>query len=209
LQAVIFFSREDNMAVYDPQQPAWKRNIAGILDFLLASLGFSLLLVILGLARIVGPPPGVPEGVYVPGAINLQPGPLLVLVALIIAYFVVLGRLGGTVFQRVFGMKRRDPAVWNPPQPMWKRILVGILDFLLALIAFGLLSGSLSAEIIRAAENSVLKLGYDLAPGKTLLLLILIFAYFVVLGRTGGTVFQRLFRMKRARATQSQPASTA
>lgn len=28
------------------------------------------------------------------------------LVVLIVAYFVVLGRAGGTVFQRLFGMKR-------------------------------------------------------------------------------------------------------
>jgi hypothetical protein len=32
-----------------------------------------------------------------------------------------------------------------------------------------------------------------------LLLLVLVIAYFVVLGRTGGTVFQRLFGMKRAK----------
>jgi hypothetical protein len=197
------------MAVYDPPQPLWKRNLAGILDFLLAFLGFSLLLVVLGLARIVGPPPGVPEGVYVPATINLQPGPLLVLLALIIAYFVVLGRLGGTVFQQLFGMKRRDPAVWDPPQPTWKRILVGILDFLLVLVAFGLLSGSISAEIIGTPGRSALRLGYNLMPGPTLMLLVLIFAYFVILGRTGGTVFQRLFRMRRAGATESQPASTA
>jgi hypothetical protein len=31
-----------------------------------------------------------------------------------------------------------------------------------------------------------------------LLLLVLVIAYFIVLGRTGGTVFQRLFGMKRA-----------
>jgi hypothetical protein len=38
-----------------------------------------------------------------------------------------------------------------------------------------------------------------------MVLLPLIIAYFVVLGRTGGTVFQRLFRMKRAEGTHSQP----
>jgi RDD family len=199
------------MAVYDPPQPLWKRNVVGILDFLLASLGFSLLLVVLGLARfIAGPPPGTPEGIYVPGTINLQAGPFLVLLALIIAYFVVLGRLGGTVFQRLFGMKRGEPPAWDPPQPTWKRILVGILDFLLAFIAFGLLSGRISAEIIGTAEDRAVRLGIDLSSaGSTLLLLILIFAYFIVLGRTGGTVFQRLFRMKRAKATPSQPVSTA
>jgi hypothetical protein len=31
---------------------------------------------------------------------------MLLLLALIIAYFVLLGRAGGTVFQRLFGMKR-------------------------------------------------------------------------------------------------------
>jgi hypothetical protein len=50
-----------DMATYDPPQPMWRRNVAGILDFL------------------------------------------------VIAYFVVLGRIGDTVFQRLFGMKRAKP----------------------------------------------------------------------------------------------------
>jgi hypothetical protein len=196
------------MAVYDPPQPLWKRNLAGILDFLLAFLGFSLLLVALGLAKFVGPPVGLPESgrSTMPAGINLQPGPALLLVASIIAYFVGLGRTGGTVFQRLFGMKRKDMAVWDPPQPLWKRILVGILDFLLALIGFGILSGSISIELLGPPESPpALRIGYHLTPWPTLLLLVLIVAYFVVLGRTGGTVFQRLFRMKRAKATHSQP----
>ena len=36
-------------------------------------------------------------------------------IALIIAYFVVLGRTGGTVFQRLFGMKRAKPTD-TPPE---------------------------------------------------------------------------------------------
>jgi hypothetical protein len=32
------------MAVYDPPQPLWKRNLAGILDFLLAATVFGLVL---------------------------------------------------------------------------------------------------------------------------------------------------------------------
>jgi hypothetical protein len=37
---------------------------------------------------------------------SLGPLPSLLLLALIISYFIVLGRTGGTVFQRILGMKR-------------------------------------------------------------------------------------------------------
>ena len=40
---------------------------------------------------------------------------------------------------------------------------------------------------------------YGIGPLTSLVLLALVITYFVVLGRTGGTVFQRLFSMKRAR----------
>ena len=39
---------------------------------------------------------------------------------------------------------------------------------------------------------------FGIGPVTTLVLLALVIGYFVVLGRTGGTVFQRLFGMKRA-----------
>jgi hypothetical protein len=38
-----------------------------------------------------------------------------------------------------------------------------------------------------------------LSGSSSLLLIGLIIAYFVIMGRTGGTIFQRLFRMKRAK----------
>jgi hypothetical protein len=83
----------------------WKRNVAGILDFLLAVL-------VLGypLSRLAGNPspnpPSFGAGTTTVELVGLSGWPALLLLALVIAYFVVLGRTGGTVFQRLFGMKR-------------------------------------------------------------------------------------------------------
>jgi hypothetical protein len=90
------------MAFYDPPQPMWKRNVAGILDFLLAVIvfGFLLALVFGNQPSPASAPPGAHQ------LFGLGPMPSLLLLALIIAYFVFLGRTGGTVFQRIFGMKR-------------------------------------------------------------------------------------------------------
>jgi hypothetical protein len=56
-----------------------------------------------------GPQP-VPQ-VVIPGAATTEMFgigglPLLYVVIAVILYFVVLGRSGGTIFQRLFGMKR-------------------------------------------------------------------------------------------------------
>ena len=91
-------------------------------------------------------------------------------------------------------------AAWNPPQPVWKRNLAGILDFLLAFLGFGYLLAS--AGLGRTLANGGLTFG----PGPFALLVLLIVAYFVVLGRTGGTVFQRLFGMKRGKASNEDDA---
>ena len=90
------------MAVYDPPQPMWKRNVAGILDFVLAAavFGFLLTLVFGNEPSPASTPPGARQ------LVGLGTVPSLLLLALIIAYFVLLGRAGGTVFQRLFGMKR-------------------------------------------------------------------------------------------------------
>jgi hypothetical protein len=92
------------MAVYDPPQPLWKRNVAAILDFVLCVLVFGYIF-----TKIFGAQPG-PHAV-IPGAttheiVGLSGWPLLFTVIAIVAYFILLGRTGGTVFQRLFQMKR-------------------------------------------------------------------------------------------------------
>jgi RDD family len=91
-------------------------------------------------------------------------------------------------------------AVYVTPQPLWKRNLAGILDFILAVSVFGILLYQFfpDRQVLHGATGaSTVKLG--LGPWASLALLALVIAYFVVLGRTGGTVFQRLFGMKRVR----------
>ena len=94
-------------------------------------------------------------------------------------------------------------AVYDPPQPLWKRNVAGILDFVLALLVFGFvlskLFGNEPKPAVTNANGSTVEL-FNLGTVPTIILIVLIIAYFVVLGRTGGTVFQRLFGMKRARS---------
>jgi hypothetical protein len=90
-------------------------------------------------------------------------------------------------------------ASYAPPQPFWKRDLAGILNFSLAVSVFGTVLYLAFGSQPRAP---VTKTGgpteiFSLGPWPTLALLVLVIAYFVVLGRTGGTVFQRLFGMRR------------
>jgi hypothetical protein len=90
------------MARYDPPQPMWKRSVAGILDFVLAILGFGYVI-----SKIFGVRSEVPNssGELVT-TFELGKAPALLVIALVIAYFIILGKTGGTVFQRLFGMKR-------------------------------------------------------------------------------------------------------
>ena len=93
-------------------------------------------------------------------------------------------------------------ATYDPPQPLWKRNLAGILDFLLAASVFGTLLylgfGSQPRAPVSNSTGSATEI-FSLGPWPTAALLVLVIAYFMVLGRTGGTVFQRLFGMERAR----------
>jgi hypothetical protein len=92
------------MATYDPPQPLWKRNVAGILDFLLALFFFGYFA-----NKIFGRqphPPVINAGVKTTEMFGLDGWPALITLVLVVAYFAVLGRTGGTVFQRLFGMKR-------------------------------------------------------------------------------------------------------
>ena len=94
------------------------------------------------------------------------------------------------------------------PQPLWKRSTAAILDFFLAATVFGLLLYQFfpdnDAQV--RASNPGVNQAFALGPWASLTLLALIIAYFVALGRTGGTVFQRLFGMKRARSARVRSA---
>ncbi|MEZ5849155.1 MAG: RDD family protein [Hyphomicrobiaceae bacterium] len=87
------------MADYDPPQPFWKRAIAGILDFLLIFFAGGLAIQAFTGGGAVGAGDGV--------SFKLEGLPALALFVLVIAYFAGLGRTGGTLFQRLFGMRRR------------------------------------------------------------------------------------------------------
>jgi hypothetical protein len=97
------------MATYDPPQPGWKRNLAAILDFVLA-----FFVGVYVASKIFGNPPdlpavfGEPSAYFSFGDASFKVGGASALLALglVIAYFVILGQTGGTVFQRLFGMKR-------------------------------------------------------------------------------------------------------
>ncbi len=94
------------MAVYDPPEPLWKRNVAGILDFLVVFLVLGYFLSKLPGNTQPHPPFTPAPGTQMVEVFGIGGWPTLVLIALIVAYFVIMGRTGGTIFQRVFGMKR-------------------------------------------------------------------------------------------------------
>jgi len=96
-------------------------------------------------------------------------------------------------------------ANYNPPQPFWKRAVAGVLDLILAFSGLGWIiaratGGQTSAGSVSASEAafSASGFGFYLEGWRALLLFALIVAYFVLLGRTGGTIFQRLFGFRRA-----------
>jgi len=102
--ALHLIDRRIDVATYDPPQPLWKRNIAGILDFLLAFFIFGFVL-----NKIFGHqshPPVINAEVKTTEMFGLDGWPALICIVLVAVYFIVLGRTGGTVFQRLFGMKR-------------------------------------------------------------------------------------------------------
>ena len=97
------------MASYDPPQPLWKRNLAGVLDFLLALLCFGYVL-----NKLFGhepAPPVINATVKTTELVGLNGWAALITLVLIVAYFVGMGRTGGTIFQRLFGMKRSSRSV--------------------------------------------------------------------------------------------------
>jgi hypothetical protein len=94
------------MTPYDPPQPAWKRRLAGFLDFTFVFFPLGILL-----SKLPGNPPPRPPVISPTGMVTTEifhvgGTYLLVLIALTVAYFVIMNRIGGTVFQRLFGMTR-------------------------------------------------------------------------------------------------------
>jgi len=95
------------MATYNPPQPLWKRNVAGVLDFLLALIVFGFLF-----NKLLGHqphPPVINSGVATTELFGLDGWPALLTMLMVIVYFVVLGRSAGTVFQRLLSMRRASP----------------------------------------------------------------------------------------------------
>jgi hypothetical protein len=106
---LVAVEQESVMATYDPPQPMWKRNLAGVLDFFLAvSVCIYAVSKIFGHRYDAPDAPGKPWASFSYGDVSYALGgwPMLLAFALVIAYFVILGQTGGTVFQRLFGMKR-------------------------------------------------------------------------------------------------------
>jgi hypothetical protein len=95
------------MAEYDPPQPPWKRIVAAVLDFVLAFAVFAILIFeSFGTGRC---PPSLANRGFA-RCLSLHWLAIAAIFALTAGYFVVLGRNGGTVFQRLFGMTRAgDP----------------------------------------------------------------------------------------------------
>jgi RDD family protein len=94
-------------------------------------------------------------------------------------------------------------AEYNPPQPLWKRVVAGILDTVLAFAVFAVLTAQVTgtlgpcppAVLARSPGARCFGLGF----GGLAIVCALTVGYFAVLGATGGTVFQRLFGVQRAR----------
>jgi hypothetical protein len=99
------------MATYDPPQPMWKRSGASVLDFRPGPSRFGYVV-----SKILGVKSEVPDinGELVT-TFELGKGPALLVIALIVAYFILLGQTGGTVFQRLFSM-RRPKSKWGASQ---------------------------------------------------------------------------------------------
>ena len=101
---------------------------------------------------------------------------------------------------------------YNPPQPMWKRSTAGILDFFLAFVVCVFLSSRFISDIAHQpfVGEPVLSMGLngeniEIRGVPALFAIALMVSYFTILSRTGGTVFQRLFGMKRFQIRLSVP----
>ena len=94
-------------------------------------------------------------------------------------------------------------AQYDRPQPIWKRVVAGILDLVLAFAVFAILTAQLTGTLGACPPAVLARMPgarcYGISLGALVIVSALTVGYFVVLGATGGTVFQRLFRLQRAR----------
>lgn len=83
-----------------------------------------------------------------------------------------------------------QPAVSQPkPVATWRKVVAGILDFI---FVFGF-----AGYVIARYTGNVTEQGFDLKGGPALLLFAIVILYFVVFTRfLGGTIFQRLLRVR-------------
>jgi hypothetical protein len=93
-------------------------------------------------------------------------------------------------------------AEYDPPQPLWKRVVAGILDLVLAFAVFAVLTAQVAGTggcppALLARNPNAKCIGLSFAALAVVCALTV--GYFVVLDGTGGTVFQRLFGLQRAK----------
>jgi uncharacterized membrane protein YoaK (UPF0700 family) len=72
--------------------------------------------------------------------------------------------------------------------PTWKKVVAGILDFLTIFIGGGYL--------IALATGNTTDGGFELNGAPALLAFALVIAYFVLMPRFGGTIWQRILKTK-------------
>ena len=162
-----------------PAGPTWKLVVAAILDFL----------TVFGVAGAII---AWLTNNLTDGGFTLRGVPMLILWAVIIAYFVIAERyFGGTIWRRIFGIVS-DPSTPGLRRgsvhagPTWKIVLAAILDFVTVMFGAGYFIGWLT--------NSLTDKGFSLNGDPALVLIAVIVAYFVIAQRfLGGTLWRRIF----------------
>ena len=84
------------------------------------------------------------------------------------------------------------------PVPTWKKVVAAILDFLTVFVVVGF--------VIAAFTGDTTGNGFSLEGGPALVLFGLVVAYFVVLPRLGGTIWQRILNEVKCATRHRLPA---
>lgn len=72
--------------------------------------------------------------------------------------------------------------------PTWKKVVAAILDFFTVFVVGGLLIANLTGETTEG--------GFELEGTSALILFAIVIAYFVLMPRVGGTIWQRLLKTR-------------